>query len=378
MPDGLVIPGGPGFSGHPQPPDVPCDPTGDAWRGEPGAPGPPGPAGPPGSFGGGEAPVDGFAYGRVNAVWQKVVPLTQLGMAVGQVPVWVAYEGSSIPGMVIPGSGHQGIAFERLVTSSTDLADILIQRKTAVSGGTATNVNATVRIDSITGVADRNQNPSLLIINTSNSTVGSVNPALWVQSIKAPGSNAKVWAEVVNTNDQTGQPSSFGTGQVTSELAVLCNKLDDQPNNNTFGGVGARKVLHVLATRSNEGDATRNEVSTGIWIGTTAVSGQADTLTNYQQAIGIINNSQIRQVLDTRGAIPVTGSPDPVAAVRMSAGHIIDLHGGPALNSPPGDYLWYDTATSKLKFNHGATTVWSIDASGNVRAAGTITGSVTP
>jgi len=43
MPDGLVIPGGPGFAGSPQPPDVPCDPTGDAWRGPPGPPGPPGP-----------------------------------------------------------------------------------------------------------------------------------------------------------------------------------------------------------------------------------------------------------------------------------------------------------------------------------------------
>ena len=42
MPDGISIPGGPVFSGFPQPPDVPCDPTGDGWRG------PPGPIGPPG------------------------------------------------------------------------------------------------------------------------------------------------------------------------------------------------------------------------------------------------------------------------------------------------------------------------------------------
>jgi hypothetical protein len=64
MPDGVSIPGGPSFAGspsssvpggpdfvgNPQPPDVPCDPVGDAWRGPPGPPGPPGPAtpGPPG------------------------------------------------------------------------------------------------------------------------------------------------------------------------------------------------------------------------------------------------------------------------------------------------------------------------------------------
>ena len=43
MPDGVTIPGGPSFAGNPQPPDVPCDPVGDAWRG------PPGPAGPAGA-----------------------------------------------------------------------------------------------------------------------------------------------------------------------------------------------------------------------------------------------------------------------------------------------------------------------------------------
>ena len=46
MPDGVIIPGGPSFSGSPQPPDVPCDPTGEGWRG------PTGPQGPPGAIGG--------------------------------------------------------------------------------------------------------------------------------------------------------------------------------------------------------------------------------------------------------------------------------------------------------------------------------------
>lgn len=51
MPDGVIIPGGPGFSGSPQPPDVPCDPVGDAWRGPPGPTGPQGVAGPTGTTG---------------------------------------------------------------------------------------------------------------------------------------------------------------------------------------------------------------------------------------------------------------------------------------------------------------------------------------
>ena len=58
MPDGVSIPGGPVFIGFPQPADVPCDPTGDAWRGPPGLPGPPGAwprQGPPGPTGAGSA-----------------------------------------------------------------------------------------------------------------------------------------------------------------------------------------------------------------------------------------------------------------------------------------------------------------------------------
>ena len=48
-PTGESVPGGPSFIGNPQPPDVPCDPTGDGWRGPigpQGVPGPPGPVGP--------------------------------------------------------------------------------------------------------------------------------------------------------------------------------------------------------------------------------------------------------------------------------------------------------------------------------------------
>jgi hypothetical protein len=51
MPDGITIPGGPSFAGNPQPPDVPCDPTGDGWRG------PPGPPGPMGTVGGASLPL---------------------------------------------------------------------------------------------------------------------------------------------------------------------------------------------------------------------------------------------------------------------------------------------------------------------------------
>ena len=56
------VPGGPSFIGNPQPPDVPCDPTGDGWRGPPG---PTGPVGPVGPMGPGGINVQDPAYGAI-------------------------------------------------------------------------------------------------------------------------------------------------------------------------------------------------------------------------------------------------------------------------------------------------------------------------
>jgi hypothetical protein len=62
----------------------------------------------------------------------------------------------------------------------------------------------------------------------------------------------------------------------------------------------------------------------------------------------------------------------------MSAGHVIDFAGGAALNSPPGNYAWYDQATSRWKYSIAGVDKFSVDASGNARFAGTVTGSTTP
>ena len=69
MPDGVSIPGGPSFAGFPQPPDVPCDPTGDGWRGPQGFPGQTGPQGVPGVPGvpgTGSYSVQDAAFGAVG------------------------------------------------------------------------------------------------------------------------------------------------------------------------------------------------------------------------------------------------------------------------------------------------------------------------
>jgi hypothetical protein len=76
------------------------------------------------------------------------------------------------------------------------------------------------------------------------------------------------------------------------------------------------------------------------------------------------------------GTIPPFVSFDAFEAANpVYAG---DFNGGTTVKSAPGNYWWYDLATSKMKYNVGTTTVLSIDNSGNVRALGTITGSVAP
>ena len=64
---GLTIPGGPTFIGFPQPPDVPCDPTGKGWRGPLGPVGPAGPVGPIGPQGPQGIPGSGAVTGVATA-----------------------------------------------------------------------------------------------------------------------------------------------------------------------------------------------------------------------------------------------------------------------------------------------------------------------
>jgi hypothetical protein len=94
--------------------------------------------------------------------------------------------------------------------------------------------------------------------------------------------------------------------------------------------------------------------------------------------LGVSTDMNTYQVLDARGALPPSGYTSPVAAVRMSSGQIVDFNGGTALNSAAGAYLQYRTATGRLYYVVAGVDQWSVDASGNVRARGTVTGSTTP
>ncbi len=342
------------FAGFLQPPSVPADPIGDSWRGLPGAQGIPGPPG---------DAILGF------------------GMAIGNVPQFINYNTSGIPGLVY--AAGRGPMLVRTTPAATDQWDLRLRREVAFAGGASTNVNANLRLDNIAGVSDATQETSLLIVSSTNSNVSGLSPALWVQSTRNAGSNAYISSGVFVSNDATGLSSSAsGAGNATTEIDHLANGADDAANGATFGGFGVRKLIHLQAGRTLQGDTTQTEVSTGLWFGTViptgAVGGTNDPHSNFQQAIGFAPSTQVRNVLDTRGAITPAGSSNPVSAVTMTAGHVIDFNGGAALTSAPGRYLQYTTTgTARLRYMAGATEAFSISDAAAFTVGGTLVGNAT-
>ena len=344
------MPFDPPFSGYIQPPGVPPDPTGDCWRGPPGPMGPPGP---PGAMD--AAPMDGFAYGLVNASWNRVVPTTQLGMAVGQVPVFSNRGGN--PSYELNGQW----IINQAAPTGTHGADIFIRRDgTSVNTGTSANINGMMNMTMAVGANDPTSNWGLVVHPSTSQTTGGQTLAAFLATDRLPGSNAHIWGALINVTCQTGLASSV-VGQATlgQENDFASSLADDAVNPAKWGGIGNRHLVHYIVTRF--AGATQNEVTTGLWFGTT--NSYIDSVIGFD--VGSGGGCCVRQVVDTRGAIPPTGVTDPVASVRMLAGQIVDFNGGPALNSAAGNYLQYTTSgTPRLRYMVGGTEVWSITDAG--------------
>lgn len=254
-----------------------------------------------------------------------------------------------------------------------------------------------------------------------------------IQSTVRKHSGAQCWAVQTVALDDTGLPTSAnGHGLLGVEFATRAHNIDDGANIVAFGGVGIRKGMHITCNRSTFAawqnarvypagqiafDAAGNtswKCATGHTSAATPTTfaqdrtanptywtangtgNNPDDETGFSNAIMISGDSAATKtyigsvygldttvsaysVFDARGAYaPFNYSGNPVAAVRMSAGQIVDFNGGPALNSVPGAYLQYRTATQRLYYVMAGVDVWSVDASGNVRAKGTVTASTTP
>jgi hypothetical protein len=312
-----------------------------------------------------------------SLIWGAITA-TGFGTAIGQVPVFVNSQGSGFPGLNLSGR----TILRRSTTTETDYADIQISRTTTFNAGTpgtAAN-NAALRVLGTYGLGNKTNEWNIISTAITSGTGGGTISGAFLQGIRAAGAKDPVWGAITNAIDQNDTDSlTSGAQLIPLEIDVVANRADNAVNTQTVGGVGVRKVLDIVAVRQTLADTTQFEVSHGIWFTAgTYGSTSADAYTNYQSAIGFGVNTQIRNALDTRGAITPTGSSNPVSAVTMTAGHIVDFNGGPALNSAPGAYLRYDSATSKLIYYVSGVAKWSVDASGNMRCAGTVTPSVTP
>ena len=256
------------------------------------------------------------------------LPLSNVGWAIGNVPGPIVNQGG-----ISALHPTAELLFQRAAFAATDGQDFHFRRATAFTGGTSANINKTVLVDTGIGANDTTSNWGLTSkISTASTSASAVGLSAYLQTWRAAGGRSQCWGAVVEMADFTGLKSSLVVGPTSSmEIDLGTTDSDDATNPSTLGGLGNRHLIHFVVTR-NQGTLL-NEVSHGLWFGTNG--SYIDSLIGADLGVGAAG-AMVRQIIDARGFIPPTGVTDPVAAVRMSAGQIIDFNGGPALNSAPG------------------------------------------
>jgi len=286
---------------------------------------------------------------------------------------------------LISNGGHAGInlsdrlVWQRTTPTSNDFADIQINRNTtAVSGGTSANINGALIVNGTIGPSDGSQEWNFQSLLASNTAGGSLGVATYNQAKRNVASGNPLWAEIDDMRDQTGLPSSTsGNALVSLELDMRAMDVDDGSNPSGVGGTGIRKIIQPVCKQLTPGSATQTFCSSAIWV-TQGQPGADNTHIAYGNLYAASSITQAYAAFDARGVTAPTGSSNPVAAVSMTAGQAIDLNGSNTISAAPQNYLAYDSGTNRLKYYVAGVAKLSIDASGNIRAAGTITGSTSP
>jgi len=425
MPDGLVIPGGPGFAGSPQPPDVPCDPTGEGWRGPPGPAGPPGP---PGSATGtviatgsttprlledraadwqnvkdfgakldGTTGVDGpaigaaltalkpheavyFPGGNASIVWGSVQGTTPT------IPVHFLADGTMSGGNPMvqafsrTGKGdlfetyYSGTKYLAIESANADAQGPLrVDFKNAASPGT----NGFVSTPIVVNTSDYSgAKTSIWGVHVSFDSYSTQFPTGgWPQhvgissSVKKHGTSWLAGIHVTAEED-SNQPSSVNSALLAMELGHHANGDDDT---GLPGTPGVRIGIHLSQSEQLSGGTLPAVFAMGY-----NLDGSTNAIT--KTAYGV-TGAQTYQVFDARTATAPPGYTNPVAALRMDPGQIVDFNGASTATlagwkGNAGAYLQY--RSGKLYYVVAGVDKWSVDASGNMRCAGTVTPSVTP
>lgn len=210
---------------------------------------------------------------------------------------------------------------------------------------------------------------------------GAVGTALAGYAVKALGAGAaSPFGGNFYSDDQTGLSSGDGGSAVGAEIDVKANKLDDgvladgfNTNSSAAHPGSNRVVLALQYGRSNRSDNTPMEVSTILQMGyfLTSIDGPYCSAKNAIKVQGAISFAGLNFLHATFNA----GAQAIALQTEQSIGWTTD----PTTTTPTHwNCLQYRAATSRLYYTVNGVDMWSVDASGNVRARGTITGSTTP
>jgi len=272
-------------------------------------------------------------------------PITGYGYTAGQALPALGSYGDANVGYQIPGGAR--LIFSKGGVAETDYATVEVQRSTTgFSGGTFANITSALRVTGVVGVNDGASSWGLISQNSTSSRIANAQClGADFQGVRMAGSTSAMWGAILNVIDQTGNSSSVSPGGITAgEIDVRASGADDGMNSAKFGGRGLRQNFQMQIVRQDT--SVDLEVSTGMWF-----CANEPTHNTYLQAIGCQAGVQMYQLLDARGAVTPSFYLDPMAAVRMSAGQIIDFNGGAALKSNAGNYLQYiATGTPRLRY----------------------------
>ncbi len=235
------------------------------------------------------------------------------------------------------------------------------------TGGSAANTSIAFTINNTVSGAPLEHPWGLAITHNTSQQGGNNNVVFAAYGNRMPTATGAftVFAANISSTDRTGLNSSASGPHIATEFDVTANGLDDGGLSGPYvpAGQGSRIILDVVGAQYNTGGA---DCEIGWGVRTEATSGSSHI--TFIRAFAHIGRFK-HAAFSTEYATPDSAGAN---AIWLGDNHTI------ALNAAGTAQLQYRTATSRLYYTVNGVDQWSVDASGNVRARGTVTGSTTP